>query len=491
MMSSKQWFILKTDHHIGPLSTEQISEQFQSSLINKTQPLWSEGDEDWRELKDIKDFAHLFADLPPLPDLPDLPALPDLPQIPEVFEFPDLPPLPEVSHEISEKKNPTASPKRKQKPKQKIKQIDDKEQAPQELGDDEFWDDKLEATDEKSPGNMTKWILAIVFCLLAFALSLTFIKQAPIEPVFHELRVQDAERLKAFLRVNKNKLNKDQMPFAFSLSRDGRGLMVVSPYPEEAKLYLELKSLKGRVLSFEDLSMSAEANLKNHQAWFKELQLNSGISLSPGYYQYTLTAVPVGPIARLRRFLQQNGMAKGAIERFSASAEVLLIREDEQEFQQKLSEHVKKLKEAQLRPLQERMQQYQTLQQMAQQILAIYQEVLPDVKKAEDLKVFETRYSQSVGRLLQTLILEAHQQAQELKNSQVEESYTYEHLRDFGRNVGELVSDMVTTTEQTRDLDEKKKSRLLRQFESRVKELQAESKRRQLVIESEIQKLPQ
>lgn len=520
-MSLKQWFILKTDHHIGPLGQEQVIDLFKQRRLKETDLLWTEGAADWKELREIEDFSALFAppptedeDLPPpLPPLPpieessvessvepsaepvvpvvDLPELPDLPEVPVVTleiedEVPSFTPEPEVDQPEDtwdELTNPDlVLPDREDEDEGDDDQEDDDQ--------DEFWEDQIDQPDQdipQSPASKLKWVAAAFVCLLVLALSFSLLKPKVSDPVFHELRVQDATRLEAFLRENKNNLDQEQMPFAFSLSRDGRGLMVVSPYPEEAKLYLELNSVKGRVLSLEELSMKAEAVMQNRQAWFKELQLNSGMSLAPGLYRYTLTAVPVGPVARLRKFLQQNGLAKGAIKRFTSSGEVLLLREDEEEFQKKLAQYREKIAQGQLRPLQDRVQQYQTLEQMAQQILGIYREVLPTVKEAKDLKVFETRYAQSVGRLLQTLIIEAHQKSEQLKNTNVEESYTYEHLRDFGREVGELVSDMVTTTEQTKNLDVTKKNRLLRQFENRVKNLQRESQRRREVIEKELQ----
>lgn len=536
-MASKQWFILKTDHHIGPLDFDEILELYQNRRVKPDDQLWCDGMVDWSELREIEDFSQLFAPAKPAREEPiekgpiveedELP--PELPPLPvdivfeqrpvadisEEISHDDLPPLPLADAAVSNKEqmNDTAQGLQSKKIRQEkipvfefdqeantdslveadedeVDQEDeDQEESEKDEPDEEdFWDDQLEGESiQAAPKDKKFWISAIIICILVALGSLFIFRTNKAAPVFHELRVQDAQRLQTFLKENQSQMNEKQMPFDFSLSRDGRGLMVVSPYPQEAKLYLELESIKGQVLSFEDLSLKSESTLINYQAWFRELNLESGMSLAPGNYRYKITAIPIGPIANLRRFLQKNGMAKGAIQRFESKGEILLIRENREEFDKKLSLYRERLNSIHLSPLQERIQQYQTLEQMAEQILNIYREVLPNVNKRSDLIEFEKKYAQSVGPLLQTLILEAHQKSVDLSLDQPEEALTFERLRDFGREVGELVSDMVTTTENTKNLDVVKRNRLLRQFENRVKNLRKESQKRRSSIDKELE----
>ncbi|WP_372656274.1 DUF4339 domain-containing protein, partial [Halobacteriovorax sp.] len=86
----KTWFIFQSDHHLGPFSTVEVLEMLDSGKIDDEVPLWKEGVDNWRPLKEFEEFYPIADEEEEiLPDVEDLEVLP--PNVEEVIDlFPEL-----------------------------------------------------------------------------------------------------------------------------------------------------------------------------------------------------------------------------------------------------------------------------------------------------------------------------------------------------------------------------------------------------------------
>ena len=346
-----------------------------------------------------------------------------------------------------------------------------------------------ETQDESRPSQLKRSV-AVVVCLVVLSTGIMFFLQdLSRAPDFFEMRLEQAQEVKSFLRKQQGVFRTDDMPMFLGLSRDSHSLILATPFSGPAKLFLHLESIEGEGLFETPVIVTASAQLENYKAVFDELTWQQGRSLVPGYYHYEVSAIPTGITAQLRGALQRAGFAEDAPTPFKGSGKVLLSRWDRETFQKKWKEFQSGFLAKQQAPLEETLQRYQTLEGLADQILSLYKEILPTVEKPEDMQLFENRYSREIAGLLQVLILEAHKKVNAMKGDDSQMAKAYESLRELGKNIGGVVSDMLTTTRETPKLDDKKKARLKKMFKNRIKSLTQEAQERQQLIRDKLQEL--
>lgn len=482
LMSKKQWFILRVDHHLGPFSHEDLIDLYERAKLREVDQLWREGMGEWKRFNQLEEFAELWAP-PELP--PDLPEIePELEAEPEPIPEEEFLPPPPFEFEEEDEGPPPLPP---------LPQEQELEPEPEpelEAEDEAHLDQLIEERPLETGPSKFKLGLAALVCLLFVITGLmVFSNQTPSEVNFFEARVEKAQELKSFLRENEGVFDKDNMPFALSLSRDSQTLILASPYSGTAKVFLSLESVENKGLFSSPIVITAQADMFNHKAVFENLTWEQGRSLVPGFYNYEISAIPTGVEAKIRGALQRAGLAEEAPKPFKGQGEVLLSRWGKKEYEEKFKEFREKELAQDIAPLEERLQRYQTLESLAAQILELYKEVLPVVRRPKDMRLFEQRYASEVAGLLQELIIEAHKKAASFQATDPEKAVGFELLRDFGKDVGGLVSDMVTTTQETSGLNDVKKNRLKKLFENRVQALTQEAKKRQQSIREQIEDL--
>jgi primosomal protein N'' len=445
-MSKKLWFIFEDDHHIGPFETEQMIEKISRGELLESHPIWSEGLAVWTKAVEVDVFSDYFLPpgLPPLVEIEeDLDGPPDLPPLPSSNQIdagddepPPLPPLPhddEDGEDDEELHQPSPS-----KSEATLKDFSLMDRAEQKKS----W---------------PVWILGAGLLLVVLGVQswLYFGAQKKL-PVFHELRPADAQLFSDFLLRDS-----DEDVFRLALTRDARAIIMASTLEGSWQVFLRLESIEQRLLSERKVILESRAWLNHHRAHFRDIEVIEGLGFVAG--EYKVEVIAHHPIDKNLVVLKEFEHA--------------FIRGTLVEFEAELDEMNRIKREKELAHVRERFETYQTLGMLIERIFTLYKETLNQIRDPNLIDRFEARYAQEVGPLLQGLIIESHQKMTQLKEQgQVEESQSYSLLVEFGKSVGVMVSDMVTTTKRARQFNRAGRDRLERLFESRQKTLQSDLK---------------
>lgn len=400
-------------------------------------PIWSEGLAVWTKASLIEPFDTYF-NPPMLPPQEEDELPPELPPLPPLEEDeddlpPPLPPLPVDDVDDDE---------------------DEEDPLPLPQVDDTLKDFSLidKVSDKKSK---PLWIIGVVVLLIVVMVQAWLYLGAQKQfPVFHELRALDAESFRLFLTQNDSSDS-----FRVALTRDARALMLASTLEDSWQVFIRLESIKDRVLSERKVILESRATLDHHRAHFRDIEVIEGLGFVAGEYKVEVIAHHPFEKERVVRQEFEQSFLRGTLEEFEAE----------------LAQMKEVMREKELTHLRERFETYQTLGMLVDKIFGLYKETLNQIRDPKLIERFEARYAQEVGPLLQGLILESHQKMTQLKDQgELEESQSYALLVEFGKSVGTLVSDMVTTTKRSRRFNRAGRERLERLFESRHKTLQSD-----------------
>lgn len=481
-MSKKLWFIFEDGHHTGPFETAVMLEKIARGELLETGQVWTEGLAHWVAAHEIEVFESAFEPTPPpLPPLPvepedfeefeapdDLP--PPLPPLPIAEEPPELPPLP-----VEE---PVVVELSVEQPEVEDEVAEEKEDEDTDILQD--FEKELEG-EEQLFQRYRFWALGVG--LVVILLSLWFFGptqlRGPTAPSFHELRSADGEVFRAFIRADKDR----DRPFILALTRDTRSVVMASPLRGEFQVYLILSSLPQEILSEEPVVLESRAIFKGYQAHFRELELIQGRGFVPGKYRFEVVAVETGYGARWSQW------RRGEKRKIEFTGEQYFVRGTVEEFHQDLETYHSRMMKEELAHFSQRLEGYQTLGSLLNRIMEIYEETLGEIRNPELIDRFELRYAQEVGPLLQGLILEGIEQMTKLKeNGDETEARSYELYVDFGRSIGTMVSDMVTTTRRSRQFNRAARERLQRLFSSRHQTLSEDLKVRLTQLEAALER---
>ena len=480
-MSKKLWFVFEENHHIGPFTTLEVIQKIESGELGEENQLWYEGLPAWQELGSFAEFSTLF--LPPLPPLPiELTPPPPMPlsEIDEDDEGdlpPPLPPLPEIETDGSD--------------------FDDDE----EEDENDFTSPAHVLAGEKDTDKKrSSQVLIAVSVLVSFFIilvTLYFYRQGlGALPEFYELRANDTELMKSLVKEPKQLAEFDNLapPFLLRLSRDGRYLVGATPLKGNFHAQISLVSVDSEVLSQKSIVMQSEGVLTNHKVSFDELVLVQGTGFVSGRYDYKITLKPALMDARLLRVSESFPWLKSLLEAQSTKINLeiegreLFSKGSEEEFLKELEQFYTQINSERIKPMQDRLEVYRTFGMLMTRLGDVYKEVLNTVRRPEHVDRLEMKYGEEIGPLLQSLILENYQLGQDTRlKGDLEEAETYDRLVDFGKQIGALVSDMVTTTKRSRSFNLAARERLLKLFEDRLENLQKDLQNRLVFLEKEIE----
>jgi hypothetical protein len=447
-MSKKLWFIFEDDHHRGPFDREQMVEKITRGELLESGLVWTEGLAAWVSADSLDDFAPLFCP-PPLPPLPviveEVGLLPPLPQeVDEIEEMPPpLPPLPQEYNEVEAEPEPVPEPPVVDSPRI----LDDLEQLPDV---------------DESLHRRWKIPAMVVTVLIVLVTVWLFAPASFVVPGFHELRQSEAEQMRRFVESPLDMTT----PFKLSLTRDLRSIVLGTPLKDEFQVYLIMHSIPGEILSEGAVVLESRARLRGHQAHFRELEIIKGRGFVPGRYEVKVVAIQTGLGARWRQWRSGERLS------FEWLTEQRFIRGSAEEFEQELEQLRAEARELELAHVRQRLESYQTMGSLLQRIFQIYSEVMEQIRTPEHIDRFEARYAQEVGPLLQGLIIESIEKVNELREQgNVEEARSYELFVNYGRSVGSMVSDIVTTARGSRQFNRQARERQVRLFKNRHDEL--------------------
>jgi hypothetical protein len=280
------------------------------------------------------------------------------------------------------------------------------------------------------------------------------------------------KRFLPFTRLDKvvvSKLNNQILDKNFKgeliLSKDGRELWLATGREGLFHVELVLNSIDGEILSARKVRVVSKTRLEQNWARFNVFDLEYGTKIVPGKYAYSLIARPLGPKEKLDKFIKKMRKAPVGSEDFTLSGEILFTRDSREEFTKKLTDYKKKLMSYKLAPYKERLEKWQAFMSVLTKVDVLYQDTLGAIKRGKSINLFEVKYNQYLGSMLRSLILEMR----EVYKSGAKNSNEYKKLYLYGRQIGEMVSDMMVKTKRYKVLGPAPKGRLSRYFLKKTK----------------------
>lgn len=468
---NKEWFVFKGTHHLGPFSKEEMVEFFRASEINAQALIWKEGNEKWEPLSKTPDFQFLF----------EAPRAPIAKPTPIVLADdddgpPPLPPIPTL---------PKAAP-------QIHAELDDDMPPPIPL--DAILDPKghmrLRARSEDKNSRYSKYALIVgsfLFVSIIGWYALTQ-KEAGIQLRIKGLMPVYLEKLE--LTATKNSPNFEA---AMALSLDSLTLWGSTNFGGEIETVIKLDSIPRRVLGVDDVSLTVKGKFLNHVGKFNRMILTKGSKFLPGEYSFHVEGREIHYLNRHFKSLNGISFLKKLNKTYSYDGSALIYPGTPREFEKRLLDYSTTLLSEKLKPYQDKLERVQTLESILNATSQNYLMELDKAKTGKDIASFETKFMKEISPLLQSLVVKAHELSQDPLFTQEENSMTviapYKGQVQLGKQIGEMASDMITSTQKHKKLTDKDKSALRRTFETRAKNIKLQINMNIRQLDEQIQKI--
>jgi hypothetical protein len=412
----KHWFILKKDHHLGPLSPRRILELLDDGEIDENTLIWKKGEEDWLPLAHYpeilrENLAFDEEDIPPPPL--SLVQLPQIPNIEEEIEIAEQAPLAK-----SDTKSTSLYTETDKDEFKKIRENLIEDVSPKKL----FFSKPLK-------------IVATLLLIVVAATPFYFFDLSFFE-TFKPLTARDLE-LEQIAKLNQVAQEKSLTKPELILNKLGNKIYLSSSLKGEYQVYLNLISMEGEVLSDQVVSISSQGKLENHFAVFDNFKIVSGESLKPGRYKYRLTLRKINFFGQsLDTNLQEQG-------------QILMSKYAEEEFKEKLKKFHQLRQFNRNVPVHERIERYSTFMKTLETGYEQFQKILSTISSGKEIKAFQDYYVKNMGMILQDLILDNYSQAEKWQKENNEEKYNqYNDLFLYGKNIAGFFSESIETVEK-------------------------------------------
>ena len=499
----KHWYIFSQDHHLGPFDPEEILGMLAKGDISRKSLLWKEGLSKWIQLEKIPELKKSLEEDSGPPEIPFENFPPDIPPPPELGEERDLvlkeesekisdllPPVPEVPDEedeveeeeesvsppdiplpeaplINEKVDQTKLQKRafrrKKKKKWKVdyyKSIEKKDEA--------LVSDYKEQ--HKVPLNIK--ILLFVFCLLLGGI---FVKSSfefsTTHPTFEELYAKDYERLSSVTRS----ISKNKVLMGFALGKKNKKIWVSSNKKGPYSLIFQFISMKEKILGSGKVVFSGQCTLTKHWCQLDKIAINEGKNFSQGYYKVKVRAFyqseKEDQFRKLLQFLNLSSLTGLKKTPFLYENQVLMYQGIPSQFLKELKKRKRETYDKNVQFFREKIEEFKTLKALSQKMMEIYGEVLGQIKIGRKISRFEGKYAVVIGPLLRGLILDNKDNFEKTKEKEIKKSKYYKKVFNYGRRIGNLASDMVVVTSKSKKITRRSRTRLLKLFNSKVKQV--------------------
>jgi len=245
-----------------------------------------------------------------------------------------------------------------------------------------------------------------------------------------------------------------------TLSGDGKELWFATGKAGHFRVDLVIDSIDGNILGNRKVRATSTTELKQNWARFHVFNLEYGTKIVPGKYNYTLIARALGPKQKLDKILK-----KSVDEEFKIKGEIIFTTQKPEEFAKNLAQFKKKSQAKALAPFSERLEKWEAYLSVITKVDVLYQDTLKDIKYGKGIKKFEGKYNEFLGSMLRSLILEMRE---DYKNN-LKNTDEYKKLYLFGRQIGEMVSDMMVKTKKYKVVGPAPKGRLSRYFLKKTK----------------------
>ncbi len=527
----KNWFIFKGDHHLGPFSSEELVKMLQHEKVLPDDLIWKEGEADWLPMTKHPALLAFFE--PPKKEEPApkpvIKAKPRPVKIPvektPVDEMPPpLPPLPieiEINEEVIEPLPSFEEVEAQHRGEDfdeppMLPDLPKEEEIPVELGEpnlvDEVEEVEIEVEEEKilfddfaiedyqdeveedasdKTGEHTinpeslweeapKWQKgAMVFSLIVGVLmSLYFFEWEGDDyesKRFSGLTIDKRKEMEVVLTNSFKRGTKAKM----ALSNTGNEIWLATNQPGEASVYLTMNSIEGRINSTSNLPIQLRSvgQLRAGGAKFRELELVKGHFLAEGEYEAVIVGYATGLKSRLVNlmkkypFFKDFKIVKKFQPEFKLNLRFLYSTKRSEVFEKELVELSQDKRKTQLKPFKELIERHKTFAGLLSNIKILYSESLKKMKRGRDVTLFVKRYGLEVEPILSDLLLDSIKQQGKFLNTDKKKTEDYQKLIDEGKDIGILVSDIVTRTRRYSNLTNKKRAKLEGIFAPRIEEI--------------------
>ncbi len=476
-----QWFIFKGDQHRGPYQTDEMVNLFALGVIGHKDLVWKEGGGTWLPFADQMIFRELiFKEQSEVEEHPPV----NSPEITEESKPAlklasdvdvDLPPLPdEVSmaidhvaihdnelnsqHEHANESDP-AVPDLPAHDQHEL--IAEEDKTSPNLG---FQDSIIE--DEKPAKPWIK-ISAAVAASLALIISVLWFAQFRLQT--YDLIGLEAADIEQFNQV----ILENKTPHIVRMTKDSNVVWAAVPGVIEGEAFLKVSSIDGRVLATDPVEISSQGELVQGLVPFKRFEFAQTPSWVRGDYTYELAVKPKGTTARLASLLSaypwfksmdwvktnsKGHIYQGELKHYESSAN--RFNTDLQIFKEKIWESLS-------RPLQYRLEKYETLNQMAIKLDEIWHQRLSVAVTFRAFNKYDRVYGKEIAPVLQSLIIDSMEQANNLKEESPMLSRLYEEIEETSKQLGEVAS---TLSAESKAIRQYRKSHKVK-MEARFQEL--------------------
>lgn len=311
----------------------------------------------------------------------------------------------------------------------------------------------------------------------------------------------EATRFSGISRKNKRELTKvvNTTPKVgvrarLALSNTGNEIWLATNHPDEAILYLNLKSISDRTIeNIKDaVELRSVGDLLKGGAKFRNIELVSGDRIAEGEYEATIVGYATGWKSRLATYMKTFDSLKTLKfvtkfkPEFKLNLRFLYSVKPPTEFEKLLGESKKKNSKDLAKPFQELMQRHKTFSSLLTNIQVMYKDSLKVMLKGKDVRIFERRYAMEIEPILRDLLLDSNRKHIALMNSDKRRSEDFLKLVEEGKQIGILVSDIVTRTRKYGKMTNKKRKKLAGIFAPRIDDILSSSKKDELRLKTQM-----
>lgn len=487
-----QWFIFKGEQHRGPYQTDEMVNLFALGVIGPKDLVWREGGGTWLPFSDQDIFrqiifkedakAPLEVERPPL-EVP----MPSLHQENVEVEMPEeesyeLPPLPPMPDEVDEVLEVAPVPVKEHFRPEVEPEIEPEEEV------EEFEEEELEL-EEETQNRSWGTIIALGAAGIAVLVSMLWFFQFQLQT--YDLIGLESAAVEQFNAVILEKKRDHLIHF----TKDGNVLWAAAPDIIEGEAYLKLQSVAGRALSSEPLEIVSQGKLVQALVPFQRFSFHSGQNWVDGDYTYQLAIRPKGTIARLASFLSPYpffktlGWVKNHTRGHTFNGQISRHQGSSKQFEEDLVAFKQKMWDSLSKPLQNRLEKYQTLKQLAEKTRELWLQRLSVAVTWRAFKKYDEGYARDIAPVLQSLVVDSIR----ISNATIEQSplsaRLFQEIEETGKQLGELASVMSKSSKAVRQYRNNDKVRLRTEFQELWQPLIQKIDARIASLESEISKL--
>ena len=428
------------------------------------------------ETKEFKEFEEGPPSLPPLPveevEVEEVEftesfnSPPDLP--------PDLPPIPVESNDddATEEVVEEGMEAQREVEAQKDEAFDIQSEVHDEIKEEDEFDESENNHDSHFELSHVKFYVSSAVGLVAFLVFAGYLWNIfNADPVAYGLAKSDRETI---IHVTQQKYQ-NKIIHKIRPTRDLSSLWLGANYPGEGWSILRLKTIEGRYLGESPVELLSQGSYENGLSYFNEIEILDGEGIVAGEYKYTLEFIPGGLLLRWNMLLRKIPLIGSLISspadprKQILEGKILLSPLSKKEFEKKLKSYLQTLDKTLIQPLKERKQRFETFLGLLDQMGELYTNTLNRISKGNTIYLFENEYNKQIGPMLRDLIIDSHNRHLSYLNLDPKLSQAYQELSEFGKEIGELASYMVTKTKKYNRLDRKSSQKLSKIMDAKVK----------------------